>query len=82
MVTVLAFSSASSSSFAFRASVKNLKMDSKLIQEVSSCLSVPADEDTQTRRCLLTVTQQANNSKQDILTTRHLMLESVQDKPK
>lgn len=62
-------------------------MDSKLIQEVNSCLSVPADEDTQTRKCLLTVTLQANNSKQDILTIRHLTLESVfllwkQDKQK
>lgn len=41
VVTVLEVSSASSSSFASRTSLKNLKMELKLIQEVSSCLSVP-----------------------------------------
>lgn len=41
VVTVLEVSSASSSSFTSRTSPKNLKMELKLIQEVSSCLSVP-----------------------------------------
>lgn len=56
VVTVLEFSSCSSSSFAFRASLKNLKMDLKLIQEVSSCLSVPLVQTTNTKivaYCLL-----------------------------
>lgn len=41
VVTVLEVSSASSSSFASRTSLKNLKMVLKLTQEVSSCRSVP-----------------------------------------
>lgn len=41
MVTMLEVSSASSSSFNSRTSLKNLKMELKLIQEVSSCRSVP-----------------------------------------
>lgn len=41
VVTVLEVSSASSSSFNSRTSLKNLKMELKLNQEVSSCLSVP-----------------------------------------
>lgn len=41
MVTVLEVSSASSLSFASRTSLKNMKIELKLIQEVSSCLSVP-----------------------------------------
>ena len=49
VVTMLEVSSASSSSFASRTSLKNLKMETKLIQEVSSCLSVPTRErNTQT----------------------------------
>ncbi len=44
VVTMLELSSASSSSFTSRTSLKNLKMESKLTQEVSSCLSVPACE--------------------------------------
>lgn len=44
MVTVLEVSSASSPSFAFRTSLKNVKMDLKLVQEVNSCLSVPTCE--------------------------------------
>lgn len=41
VVTALELSSASSPSLAFRTLPKNLKMERKLIQEVSSCLSVP-----------------------------------------
>lgn len=50
MVTALKDPSALSSSFNSRTSLKNLKMELKLIQEVSSCLSVPAREKTETRR--------------------------------
>lgn len=41
VVTVLEVSSPSSSSFTSRTLLKNLKMELKLIQDVSSCLSVP-----------------------------------------
>lgn len=50
MVTALKDPSALSSSFNSRTSLKNLKMELKLIQEVSSCLSVPAQEKTETNR--------------------------------
>lgn len=49
VVTVLEVSSASSSSFVSRLLLKNLKMESKLIQEVSSCRSVPAETLGQSR---------------------------------
>lgn len=49
VVTVLEESPASSSSFNSKTSLKNVKMELKLIQEVSSCLSVPGkDTETQT----------------------------------
>ncbi|MED6282848.1 hypothetical protein CHARACLAT_002528 [Characodon lateralis] len=38
VVTELEISSGSSSSFAFRTSLKNLKMDSKLIQEINAAV--------------------------------------------
>lgn len=41
VVTALKGPSALSSSFNSRTSLKNLKMELKLVQEVSSCLSVP-----------------------------------------
>lgn len=50
MVMALKDPSALSSSFNCRTSLKNLKIELKLIQEVSSCLSVPAREKTDTRR--------------------------------
>lgn len=64
VVTVLEVSSASSSSFSSRTLLKNLKMEVKLIQEVSSCLSVPTcrrytQTHTHTERYLVTVVLQA-----------------------
>ena len=44
VVTMLEVSSISSSSFTSRTSLKNLKMELKLSQEVSSCLSVPINK--------------------------------------
>lgn len=58
MVTVLEVSSASSLSFASRMSLKNMKMELKLIQEVSSCLSVPTcDRDTPTNTSMSRVNE-------------------------
>lgn len=50
VVTVLEVSSISSSSFNSRTSLKNLKTELKLIQEVSSCLSVPTWKKTHGHR--------------------------------
>lgn len=53
VVTMLGVSSASPSSFASRTWLKNPKMESKLIQEVNSCLSVPTcKKDKNTWTCI------------------------------